>query len=280
MTAPATVLNSLLPLESVQLGRLVVNYMNPHQTFHDPVLYPSLPPGCQVLTKPQSDIQEVLSSAKNVIFLSRLTALFSTSYQVQDTNAIKFTAGQATTYHLSNSDTWISKACEDSDTRAWLEKRLQYSADIYLVVGFQTFTNALVTGRTTYGKGIGSGVHLSGSLLSGGTAPQVVGNALASRVSTMREVQTDAQSTFVATGEQIYAVQYRKLKFDWFSSRKIDKSFLEQRNRWRIVSAELRTDDSDDEEDEDVLEVDLTDELGLKYNEIYVSEDGTVELGF
>lgn len=41
-----------------------------------------------------------------------------------------------------------------------------------------------------------------------------------------------------------------------------------------------RGDDSDDGEDEDVLEVDLTDELGLKYNEIYVSEDGTVELGF
>lgn len=134
--------------------------------------------------------------------------------------------------------------------------------------------------KSTSGRGTTGGVNISGSVLSGGATPQVVRNALASRVSTMREVQKDSQSTFVATGEQIYAVQYRKLKFRWFSSRKVEKSCLEHRNRWKIASAELRADDSEDEEDEDVLDVDLTDELGIEYNEVYVSEDGTVELGF
>lgn len=280
MTAPATVLNSLLPLESAQLGRFVANPMNPHQTFHDPILQPSLPPGCQVLTKPQNNIQEVLSSTKNFNLRSRLTALFSTSYQVQDTNAIMFTVSEATTYQLSNSDTWLTKACEDPETRAWLEKRLQYSADMYLVVGYHTFTDALVSRKTTFGRETGGGVQISGSLLFGGTTPEPVGNALVSRVSSMREVKKDSQSTFVATGEQIYAIQYRKLKFGWFSSRAIDKSFLEHDNRWKIISAELRGDDSEDEEEDDVVEVDLTDELGLEYNETYVSEDGTVELRF
>jgi hypothetical protein len=38
----------------------------------------------------------------------------------------------------------------------------------------------------------------------------------------------------VAAGEQIYAVQYCKVRFRWFSSRDLDRAALEKGNRWKV----------------------------------------------
>jgi hypothetical protein len=38
----------------------------------------------------------------------------------------------------------------------------------------------------------------------------------------------------VAAGEQIHAVQYRKVRFRWFSSRDLDRATLEKGNRWKV----------------------------------------------
>lgn len=64
----------------------------------------------------------------------------------------------------------------------------------------------------------------------------------------------------------------RNSSSSWYFSRTIDESCLERRNWWNVVSGQLRADDSDDE-DEDALEVGLTDELGFTYDEVYISED-------
>jgi hypothetical protein len=42
------------------------------------------------------------------------------------------------------------------------------------------------------------------------------------------------QRRFVATGEQICAVQYRKIRFKWFSSRDLDAAVLDKENRWKM----------------------------------------------
>lgn len=43
--------------------------------------------------------------------------------------------------------------------------------------------------------------------------------------------QQSIERSFVAPGEQICAVQYRKLNFKWFSSRDADRAFLEKKHR-------------------------------------------------
>lgn len=39
---------------------------------------------------------------------------------------------------------------------------------------------------------------------------------------------------FVAVGEHVCAVQYRKVRFKWFSSHDLDKVSLEKNNRWNV----------------------------------------------
>jgi hypothetical protein len=38
----------------------------------------------------------------------------------------------------------------------------------------------------------------------------------------------------VAAGEQIYAVQYRKVRFRWFSSRDLERAALEKGKQWKV----------------------------------------------
>jgi hypothetical protein len=80
-------------------------------------------------------------------------------------------------------------------------------------------------------------------------------------------------STFVpvASDELIIAVQYRKVQFKWFSSRKIDSAFLEMGcNRWKVFLISARA-DLDDGED-DVVEADLQEDIG----EEDVEEEGDI----
>lgn len=118
----------------------------------------------------------------------------------------------------------------------------------------------------------GGGVQLPDAPLGGGVLGSSVGN--------VREVNNRAECTFVGPGEQVYAIQYRKLRFGWFSSRKIEKSKLERDNRWKIFwSPDIRGGTDEDDGEDDVVEVDLTDELDLEFNDVYVDEDG-MELMF
>ena len=77
------------------------------------------------------------------------------------------------------------------------------------------------------------------------------------------------QRRFVATGEQIGAVQYRKVRFRWFSSRDLDKATLDKENRWKIYWNVRGQETAND----DILEADLQDELELQGDyEQYSSE--------
>lgn len=93
---------------------------------------------------------------------------------------------------------------------------------------------------------------------------------LTSSVGGGREVGKKYKRSFGSIGEQIYAVQYRKLKFKWFSSRSIESSFLEPNNRWKICS-EVRGDEEEGEDD--VVEVEISEDGADDEDEESESED-------
>jgi len=77
------------------------------------------------------------------------------------------------------------------------------------------------------------------------------------------------QRRFVADGEQICAIQYRKVRFKWFSSRDLDAAMLEKKIRWKS-DWNVR---GQEPGINDVLEVDLHDELEIEGDrEVYTSE--------
>lgn len=274
MKTPAILLNSLLPIESVQLGRFVANAMQPHQDFLD---LPVGPQSKDILIKHHENFKDILNHSRNSKVRSRLTALLSISYHTQGTSTATLIAEKATTYQLLNSGSWLENACAADDTRTWLEKCLEYTEDVYLVVGYYALTNPSCTQKSTFGGSTGGDIQLS--VGAGGAVPSLVQNTLGARVNSLREVNNQRECTFSGSGEQIYAVQYRKLRFSWYSSRDIKNSFLEPNNRWKVFwEAGARGEESEDEGEDDVLEVDFADEFDIGFDEVYVGEDGIEEL--
>lgn len=145
MKNPAILLKNLLPLGSVKLGRFVDNAMYPQQGFLDPL--DSEPESSK---RSQENFQEILSLSKSTKLRSCLTALLSMSYQSRGVNDSTLTVKKATTYQLLNSEAWFQNACKNRETRDWLEQTLQYSEDVYLVVGYCTVTDAELRQGTTF----------------------------------------------------------------------------------------------------------------------------------
>lgn len=287
MKSQSLIQNRLLPLNSVKLGRLVLNVKSPHQDFLDPVNGQLQP---ESIVKPQENFEDILNLSKTSKIRSRITALLAISYENRNTSAVKLTATRATTYQLLNSGTWFKNACAIPETRKWLEYAIEMDGNVYLVVGFHTLTDTRVTETVTSGGTTNGGATFTGRSL-GGVVPAPVGDLLSSRVDSTRGVEHSRSRSFDAPGEQIYAVQYRKVEFKWFSSRKIERISLERDNRWKVYwSEQVRGDNSpeadwedggsDGDEDEDVLEADLIDDIDFESSEKYVSEGGEEEFIF
>lgn len=270
--------NSLLPLDSVRLGRLVLNAKNPQQDYLDPL--ESVP---QATIKAQEKFHETLNSSKNVKLRYRLTALLAASSENRDASSTTLSAVQATTYQLTNSGAWFREACAKKETRSWFEGAIEDNdSDVYLVIGYHTVTDAQITEEVTSGGKSDGGITLASSLITGAPAPAPAGDLLSVRVDSTRDTRRNQTRSFHAPGEQIYAVQYRKVEFKWLSSKSIDKTTLERNNRWKIFwSADQRTgNETEFDGEDDVVEADLTDEFDLESGETYLSEDGTEEFVF
>lgn len=226
--------NTLLPLNSVQLGRLVLNAQNPHQDFLDPA---SGTQQVDSLVRPQENFEDILTLSRSSRLRSRLTALLAISYDHQHVKSASLTAARATTYQLVNSSAWFDTACAVPETREWLKRALARARPIYLVVGYHTLTDARATERVTERAATDGGARFTGAAVFGATTPAALSYLLTSKVDRGRSVKYSHSRSFDAPGEQIYAIQYRKVESKWFSSRRIDNSSLEQDNRWKVYWA-------------------------------------------
>lgn len=175
-------------------------------------------------------------------------------YHRTQTESIDLSATQAYTYYMDNSDSWFSKACGDSEVRAFLQEAVEYGDSVYLVVGYHTVVDAAVAVNGGGGGGI------RGSATDGET---ILG------VEAGYEGDAVQRSGWDAEGEQVYAVQYRKVKFRMFSSK---KGVLGE-NRWRMYIKRGRKDV------EDSVEARLEEKEGQGEGEREGEVEGEVWLG-
>lgn len=237
-----------LSLDSIKLGRLVLNTRDPQQDYQDP------PPDAEppkVTVNQVQDLEEIRSSDRASKFRARIASLLSQSLENRDEKLVDFSAAKSFTYLLNNTNAWFTRACGTAESRDWLEKAIEGGSNVYLVVGYHTLVNARFTqhaNSSTTGS-VSGGVQVT----VGSPGAAVVD--LTSAVDGTREVENRYKRSFATIGEQIYAVQYRKIRFKWFSSRSVKNSFLEPNNRWKVCF-DVRG--GEDEEEEDVVEAGVT----------------------
>ena len=126
------------------------------------------------------------------------------------------TADEARVYSLLNPKNVFKTLCDDNEVKKWLQDGYQDKQDSYLVIGYRTLLNAHLTSRT--------------------------------RPTSM--LQTNRN--FETTGERIYSICYRKVRYRFMQS-SIEPA-LQPGNRWKSYF-KIRG-----AKEEEYCEVDLEDE--------------------
>lgn len=259
-------LGNLLSVDSVRLGRLVLNAKDPRQDFIDP-------PGPELddtkfSQNSRSDFKETHKFSKASKLRPYLGGAFSISYERQRTGVATLSAKQATIHDLNNSGAWFEEACSHDATRKFLQNAIDNRNNVYLVVGFRTVHDGMLVKGVTWKKGKEAGGEVPMVLGGIGTIIAVPG------ATATRDTGKDRELAFQAPGEQIFAIIYRKVTFKWLSSRTIGNMSLEPKNRWKTCWDWRGEEDEEDDDEDDVLEAYLTDVSDLDISDDEdVSED-------
>jgi len=152
---------------------------------------------------------------------------------------------------------------QSEETRKWIERTIDEGEDIFVVIGYHTILDARIMeqcgGQSTSGGNLV--MPVSAALAATGVVVPF-GNLADPGLAGSRGRMEDEQRQFVAQGEQICAVQYRKIRHRWFASNKVDKMALAKETRWERYDRPRYL----ESDGEDTVEVDLEDDLALEGN--------------
>jgi nucleoside phosphorylase len=214
----------LLPSNSVALGRLVIDTSAPWEDFCP---HPLNITSEDVVIKSQVRMQEIFERTKLSKTHDKLNKYLSSllGSSLESLNSVP-----ATTYILLNSGNWFKELCKEPRTRKWLNDTIKYGWNVHMVVGISTVKKRSIGGESSERN------------------PQGLGLDTANVTST--STAGGATLTFIPKDQLIFAVQFRRVRFKWFSSRKVDAAFLEmESNRWKLPLISRRGDVSDSEDD-------------------------------
>ncbi|KAF9692790.1 hypothetical protein EKO04_008958 [Ascochyta lentis] len=233
MSSTNICLGRLLPLDAVSLGRLVLSAQYPEQDF-----YEGDPTSFETLTTTQNDFQQSLEHEKSSGFNAFLTTLLSGARSTQQHSRLELSSAVCVTRQMQNSSRYFDYLCQHSrPTQRWLERAIRRRQDIYLVTGLKTVTDAFVEdekgkGHSTQGR-IQAPVTMAATAAAG-LPPSLEPGMLDVGAGAERSRKVTERVGFVAPGEQIFAVQYRKVRYARFSAAKIESANLEAGNRWKM----------------------------------------------
>jgi hypothetical protein len=181
-------------------------------------------------------LERTTGSAFNV-FLSKV---FSAAFNQSTDTATAVDAAVCKTYLLKNSGDYFAKVCRSNAAREWLERAIRRRKDVFLVVGIRTLTDAEIAQRNNFSRSIKGSfdvpVSRATTMAFSAGATMMIPSKIPSdaKVELSQRNQYKTTAGFIAPGEQIYAIQYRKIELSWFSRRNLDKASLEDGNRWKV----------------------------------------------
>lgn len=256
MSLTSLILDKPIPRDFVELGRLVLDPKYPNQDF----CQPSLP--SDVATQRFENFQETLERSRNTQLEIKLLSLLSLTPSALRKSSTTITSRLCVIHQLREPNAYFTAACGEKSVRSWLEEGSRSLYDnVYLVCGFKTLTDAEVAVSRSNGAEVEVSAGVSASLLTaaaGVPLPILTDSGLDLSVGFSSANERSGSSGYTATGEHVYAVQYRKIKFSMFSSRKTEKAYLERGNRWKSFVGARAGDGVDDG-----IDVEIAEPIGL-----------------
>lgn len=269
-TLSLSVLHStFLTLTGVALGRLVTNVKNPSQDFWPENAAPL--PQNEFDERPFNQLQNFLGKTIHVGLRAKATHLLYGGVASQTSSSGELVAPESKVYSLLQPSSHFQRMCKDNATREWMERTLK-RCPIFLVVGLITVTQATVSQGRHEARQVSSSVAVPVTdIVTYGAStvllPANIGASLNVGLDTSAGHETHAVSSFIAPGERVIGVQYRKIKFRLFSSNKAETSFLENNpHRWVMLFG------GDKSGSDNILEADFEDTISVDDLELEEAE--------
>jgi len=251
MVLPLT--GSFLSRKQVTLGRLVLDLQNPGQGFCP---YTEIEFKQEDVDKaPFRDIELELDEKNTSRFSLKLTKLFGANSEASRSSSNNLKAKEATRYELLNSPDVLTRILTQSrETREWLEKVHKYSP-VHFAVALITVFDASLNAASEESSKVSLSVTapLGEVVAPGSSTVPLVGDSLDVQTKIAKERGQNQNAKFLAPGDRIAAVQYRRIKFKGYKSENGDGAFLEKGCRWKKYTGT----DVDRGEGEDILEATL-----------------------
>lgn len=206
----------------------------------------------------------LVSQSRDTSLHAVLTSLVSGTAGRRANAHVEVSAPTCMTHTLTHSSQFFERACEAPRVRRWLERALRRRQSVFLVTGIKTVTDANVAVELTKGKEAGGEVRVPVDVAATGGVPAVLaGGVMDVGAGGSASRQATEKTGFDAPGEQTFAVQYRKVKFRLFQSRRVENGFLEEGARWQMyVGARGEAEEvSSEGEEEDILDATLSDTM-------------------
>lgn len=226
-------LKHLLPGKAVELGRLVLSPEYPEQDYFQPT-EPSVGPQ-DILTQSLDHFEQTLGQANESGLKAYISKLLSGGHKAQSKSKMHIVSATCTTRQLQNSGLYLDQLCASRPGQFWLERAIRRDQDVFLVTGIKTVLDASIQDETCGGSDLDAKVRapISDAATAGGV-PIPIDGMLDVGVEAEWATTQASNTSFTAPGEQIFAVQYRKLRFARFSSCKVEDARLEKGDAWRM----------------------------------------------
>lgn len=260
-------LTGFLSRKQVTLGRLVLNLQNPGQGFcpHMPIEFTEDEVDNALFTEVELELDETKTSR----FSLKVTKLFRTNAEASKSSSNTLKAKQAARHELLNSPDVFNKILNASpETKIWLEKVRHYSP-VHFAVALLTVSDASFNAATeaTNTASVSLTAPLAEAVAPGSSTVPLIGDSLDVKTELAKEKAEKQNAKFLAPGDRIIAVQYRRIKFKGYKSDSVDGAFLDNPGRWKKYTGT----DVDRGDGEDILEATLEekpniDDLTERYN--------------
>ncbi|KAL2041495.1 hypothetical protein N7G274_005877 [Stereocaulon virgatum] len=215
-----------LPVDEVRIGSFLLNPQDPTQDYYDPQEdEPEFRPN--IIRVYLTDFSNTVRDAGSKEVETVLTDYLSTAVNWGKSKTLELSSAKAATYIMKNSGSWFEQVCGLTKTRRWFEKWIGRGCKVYLLVGLRTIFNGRIKIDHSTTTSTSGHAQLPADLLAG-LPPMGLNIGGGGRISKDQGVTSE----FSAAGERIWALQYRQIKFKWYSSRKIENAALETGARW------------------------------------------------
>jgi len=222
-----------IPIANVQLGSLVPDFSQP--TIDAMPIPPLLPSPSDLNLAHQTTYKSLVKTYRKTALRPHLAFFGFDVSRDQDLELIiESTKGML--YELKSPTAWFSKLCADASVQTWMEKRSMDRKSIFFITGYRTFTDARITNTHKRGGEVGGNIDVPADAIAaaaGTGIPISTGMDVGIDGSVKRSTKTE--EGYVAPGEQIYAIQYRRVNLSWFQASSIDKARLDDKVYWKDV---------------------------------------------